>query len=289
MKTRDKVFLANLARRVVLGAYRLFGLDVPTKVRRMGINWDLDLDEGIDFAIYLLRAHERRTIASYRKVVRPGDIVLDIGANIGSHTLPLAARVGASGRVVGVEPTKFAMDKLRRNLALNPEFSDIVVPVQAMLSNSTEGAPPVTLPSSWPLDQSGDVHPEMRSVEQSTVGAEMLTVDALVSRLELPSVDFIKLDVDGYEVAVLEGAENVLRTHAPRIVMELAEYTLVERGRSLDELLEMLVGHGYRIFDEGLKAELPRSLEALRPSMKKGESMNVVLLPGNDPLARTSR
>lgn len=86
------------------------------RVRRDGIHWDLDLSEGIDFAIFLLGGLELRTLRLYRRLVQPGDTVLDVGANIGAHALPLARLVGASGRVVAFEPTQFAFCKLQRNL-----------------------------------------------------------------------------------------------------------------------------------------------------------------------------
>ena len=58
--------------------------------RRGGIVWELDLREGIDFAIYLQGGFEAATLREYGRIVRSGFVALDIGANIGSHTLPLA-------------------------------------------------------------------------------------------------------------------------------------------------------------------------------------------------------
>lgn len=62
--------------------------------------------------------------------------MLDIGANIGSHTLPLAQMVGPSGRVYSFEPTDYAFGKQRRNLSLNPELSKRVNALQSMLVGS---------------------------------------------------------------------------------------------------------------------------------------------------------
>ena len=91
--------------------------------RRGGIVWELDLREGIDFAIYLQGGFEPAALREYRRVVKPGSVALDIGANIGSHTLPLAQIVGPSGRVYSFEPTDYAFEKQLRNLSLNRDLS----------------------------------------------------------------------------------------------------------------------------------------------------------------------
>lgn len=89
-------------------------------VVRDNITYDLNLSEGIDFGIYLANFYERQTRSALSRLVSPGSLVLDIGANIGAHTLHLAQLVGPLGRVLAFEPTEFAFRKLRRNLDLNP-------------------------------------------------------------------------------------------------------------------------------------------------------------------------
>ena len=82
---------------VVLGLRKILGLRNQTIVKRGGIWWDLDLTEGIDFSIYLLGGFEPKTLKLYRNIVKKGDFILDIGANMGSHTLPLALNAGKNG------------------------------------------------------------------------------------------------------------------------------------------------------------------------------------------------
>src|SRR4051812_4172311 len=78
------------------------------KVVRDGIAYELDLSQGIDFAIYLGGIFERDTARALARLVEPSSLVLDIGANIGAHTLRLAKLVGPHGRVLAFEPTDFA-------------------------------------------------------------------------------------------------------------------------------------------------------------------------------------
>lgn len=126
LRTRQKIALATLAASAVRTARRMTGRGVTVTVLRDGFTWDLDLREGIDFAIYLLGRFEASTTRAYEGIVRPGDTVLDIGANIGAHTLPLARLVGPAGRVVAFEPTRYAHDKLLINLSLNAPLQERV-------------------------------------------------------------------------------------------------------------------------------------------------------------------
>src|SRR5689334_21718882 len=115
MKTTHKIAAARSIYHVIHAGRMLFGRTDHEIVRRGGVTYDLDLSQGIDFAIFLGNFYERETKSALRKLVSPGTLALDIGANIGAHTLHLAQLVGADGRVMAFEPTDFAFRKLRRN------------------------------------------------------------------------------------------------------------------------------------------------------------------------------
>src|SRR5258708_21501632 len=122
MKTTHKIAGARAVYGVVRAGRALFGRSDQSIVVRGGISYDLELSQGIDFAIYLGNIYERQTKAALRRLVSPGSLVLDIGANIGAHTLDLAQLVGPNGRVIAFEPTDYAFRKLGRNLDLTPEL-----------------------------------------------------------------------------------------------------------------------------------------------------------------------
>lgn len=89
LSTNAKVAIArNVAAGFRVGR-KVFGRGDQVQTKRSGVNWALDLGEGIDFAIYLLSGFEVATSRRYKQLVQPGDVVLDIGANVGAHTLPL--------------------------------------------------------------------------------------------------------------------------------------------------------------------------------------------------------
>ena len=143
--------MAALLARVARGIRALGGKRDVGVFRRGDIVWELDLKEGIDFAIYL-QGVRARDLAGYRRSCSRSSFVLDIGADIGSHTLPLAQMEGPSGRVYSFEPTDCAFGKQGRNLSLNPEFSRRVNALQAMLVGRSTQEMPEAIPSSWPLD-----------------------------------------------------------------------------------------------------------------------------------------
>src|SRR5580692_6023609 len=118
LTTKTKVALAGAAYKVISSARSIVGKNDGVEVERRGLRWALDLGEGIDFSIYLLGAFEPGTQATLKKLVKSGDVVFDIGANVGAHTLGIAQSVGGSGKVYAFEPADFAFAKLKRNLAL---------------------------------------------------------------------------------------------------------------------------------------------------------------------------
>ncbi len=97
MKTTHKIAGARAIYRVVRAGRAIIGRTDRDIVVRGGINYELDLSQGIDFAIYLGNIYERQTRAALRRLVSPASLVLDIGANIGAHTLHLAQLVGPNG------------------------------------------------------------------------------------------------------------------------------------------------------------------------------------------------
>lgn len=274
IRTKTKIFLAGLVQRGVMAARRLAGLGPVLICRRGGLQWRIDLAEGIDFSIFLLGAFEPTTVAAYRDLVAPGATVIDIGANIGAHTLPLADLAGAKGRVIAVEPTRYAFERMTDNLSLNPGLAARVTPVQAMLLANPDREVAAALPSSWPLHGDREAHPEHGGVCKSTEGARALTLDDLVGSLGLERVDFIKLDVDGYELEVLRGARETLARFAPVILFEHSPYVLVEKGFDPEEMIGILRTAGYGFYQ--LSGQPFGDGAAHLPDIAVGASINVL-------------
>jgi len=280
IKTRTKIALARLACTCILSVRKLAGLSGHAVVSRRGITWDLDLREGIDFSIYLLGGFENRTLDLYAEVVRPGDIVLDIGANIGSHTLPLARLVGESGRVIACEPTRYAIGKMRATIALNPDLAPRITVLQYMLTADANAGLAPAIYSSWPLfGKEEALHRDHGGRLMETTGAATSTLDAVVRDLGIRKVDVIKIDVDGNEQSVLQGASETLLRNRPLILMELAPYLFDYGSRSFETMIQGLAGLHYSLLDADTRKELPLDARALRALIPAGATRNVLLQP----------
>ena len=247
--TATKIGLARWLGRVVRVARRLAGRGSPeVECRRKGIRWSLNLREGVQLALYL-GLYERTTARRLAEFARPGMTVVDVGANVGAHTLPLAQAVGSTGQVVAVEPTGTAFERLCRNRDLNPELAGRIVPVHAAV-----GAPGGSLRpsyfSAWPLEDGGARHPVHRGAARSTANARFSTLDDLVETMGIGRVGLIKIDVDGGELEALEGARTLIRRDHPTVLFELCPYLLTDAGRSATELVTYFTSQGYELLDE---------------------------------------
>ena len=280
LNTAQKIAVASLASKAVRLGRRLVGRGPEVFTNRHGVKWHLDLREGIDFSIYLLGSFEPATVRCYECIVKAGDVVLDIGANIGAHTLPRARLVGDGGRVIAFEPTRYAFEKLLSNIALNPALVACIDAQQTMLVAESSATVAEAIYSSWPLEHRGHVHAEHRGRLMNTTGARAATLDSVLRELNVERVDFVKLDVDGNEHAVLSGARETLRRHRPRILMELAPYVYAETPQAFDALLELMWAMEYSLVEVQGGDLLPRDVGHVRARIPSGGSINVIASTG---------
>ena len=267
--TQTKIKIAKALFFIVSSIRRIFRLKNAGVFRRRGLNWNLDLSQGIDFAIFLQGSFEPETVRFYSKIIQPGDVVIDIGANIGAHTLHFAQLVGPNGRVIAFEPTDYAFSKLQRNLELNPALRNRVVAMQVLL-DSGEGVKPESIPSSWELSgkSTNRKHTVHLGTYNSVDSAVTKTLDSVLSELAISRVEFIKLDVDGYELSVLKGAKNTLEKTSAKIIMEICPYIYQEYGYTLSVILDLL--KQYNMYDF-------KKRKAMLDNIPKNGGINVYL------------
>jgi|WetSurMetagenome_2_1015567.scaffolds.fasta_scaffold85038_2 FkbM family methyltransferase len=280
LKTAQKIAIARVASSCVLFTRRMRGLSKLAIVKRGGIWWSLDLSEGIDFSIYLLGGFEPKTLKLYSKIVKPGDIVLDIGANVGAHTLPLARLVGDDGKVIAFEPTRYAIGKLSANIELNKELSDRISVNQIMLVSNEGETLESEIYSSWPLfEPSKNVHHQHLGKLKETKGAVAVTLDQIVRQMHINTIDFIKLDVDGHEYSILKGGKETLKAFTPIILMEFAPYLYDPLSGQFEAMLHLLSQLNYIISDADTGKRLPPDPQYLRKIIPVGGSRNILLKP----------
>ena len=276
LSTSHKIRIARGLSTTVLSLRGLFGLPAEVVATRRGLSWSLNLKEGIDLAIYVLGGFELRTLRRYAQLIKEGDVVLDIGANIGAHTLPLAQLVGNTGKVFSFEPTAYAFAKQQTNIALNPSLVSRISAHQMMLTGTDADSLPESVYSSWPLEAANDLNDKHHGRLMDTHGSATGTLNMFARSAGIKHVDFIKLDVDGNEHDVLAGAHTVLATSTPTIMLELAPYVYESAPQQFDRLLDDLWHMGYQISDMATGRILPQTSAEIRAMIPKAGSLNVL-------------
>jgi FkbM family methyltransferase len=281
--TKAKLRIARLLSRALVGLRTLLGLSSTVRARRNGLLWELDLNEGVDLAIYL-GLYQRIPEQILKSELMPGASVIDIGANIGAHTLTLVRAVGPKGQVIAVEPTAYAFNKLKKNLELNGISGDRVIAVQCALdSGAGSSNSERKFYSRWPLNAAdGDLHAEHMGKYESASGARFAALDKVLDELRSAGklrgpITFAKLDVDGHELDVLKGAQKLLAEDRPAFLMEVAPHVQDEVPGRFEELVEILHRFGYR-FETGEHGKLlPNSALALRALIPFGASIDAIV------------
>ena len=255
---------------IVLGAPPPPSAPCPATATIGGVTFELDLRQSLHRAVYLnLFSTELRRVVL--PLLRPGDVVVDVGANFGFWSLQ-AAHLGC--RVVAVEPIAATRALLAANAARNG-LGERVEIVAAALSERAG-----TLTVAVPAGESGQasVHPEEgAAVERFDVAAT--TLDELLGDRH---ARLVKIDVEGHEAAVLRGGRRVLGSgQVDFVLLELAGVTLDRGGSSAGELIDLLTASGY-VFVRFVRANeglFPRrsygrlDLEALRAGAFAGDAL----------------
>lgn len=181
--------------------------------------------------------------AAFKTVLGPGGIALDVGANLGCYTLLFAQWVGPAGQVFAFEPAPATFAGLRRHVALN-HADGVVRTVQAAIS-ATSGTAPFF--ANGTQGENRIVTPgETRPVAGLLTLASM-TLDEFCAR-ERVQPDLIKIDVEGFELAVLQGARETIRAGRGSLALfvEMHPTTWREIGVSREDLLAELDHQGLR-------------------------------------------
>jgi FkbM family methyltransferase len=204
------------------------------------------------FLAHLLKAstqqHHRALAPTITRLVPPSGVVFDIGAHAGQYT-KLFARAARRGRVYAFEPASYARSILRTVVWLHRLSNVAVLPVAL---GSESGLATLTIPVKasgsfgFGLSHLGPPSGRWRAVAAETVA--VTTLDRAVAELGVDRLDFIKADIEGWELRLLHGAERTLERFRPHLLLELAGPALARAGDRLDEAFAFLTARGYHAF-----------------------------------------
>ena len=182
------------------------------------------------------------------KFCKPGMIAFDVGANIGEWTLTIANGVGAQGRVYSFEPTPFLFDALKKTVAAN-QINQVIVSPYALSDKSKIMDFYIQYDENElldarlsRLDSPADFKEWITDGEKAKkIQVETITLDEFAVKEKLERLDFIKIDAEGYESAIVEGGLSVLKKFRPNLILECGGVydTEEKRKRMITRLREL--------------------------------------------------
>jgi FkbM family methyltransferase len=207
--------------------------------RVFGCRVGLDLGDYIQRSIYL-GVFEPSESAQVRRYLKPGMTFADVGANVGYYTLLAAAAVGRAGRVLAFEPSPYAFGRLAEAVSRNGLSNVRAVPFGL---GEAEGTRLLAMP-----EAPGNHTPSMvPRGEGRPLEVAVRRLDDCLAEWRVERVDLMKLDVEGFEPNVVEGALGyITRGRVGALLCEFNSHWLERNGTNSEEFFRRLTGLGFR-------------------------------------------
>ena len=218
---------------------------VTRKVLNFSMILDLE-DRGISGELNDKGSREEQLYIVLKEIIKPGDHVIDLGANIGYYPLIARSFVGRSGKVYALEPSPYNFSLLNRNVMLNN--ADDVIETFQLGGGSEPGK--VKFYISERSNQNTMIKELYRFKDQQDFLIKSLEVDVVdISSfiMDKPSIDLIRMDIEGYEVKVLAGLKSAIESGVfkGKIVFECHWPKYDDEHNSIREQLKMVFNNGY--------------------------------------------
>jgi FkbM family methyltransferase len=202
-----------------------------------------NIKESISFEIFCNGIYEADTNRFLYDLLPLNGVFLDLGANIGSVTIPLLKR-RPDLRCVCVEAAPWIFEYLEKNININFPAGSIVLINRALLNKDEE-----VLPFYSPKEKfgKGSLSPVFTD---EAIPVTSIRVDTIVKTYNLKKVDTIKIDIEGFEYFAFEGADDLLSApNAPDILFEFVDWAEKKAGLEAGRAQEFLFEKGYKIYN----------------------------------------
>jgi FkbM family methyltransferase len=214
---------------------------------------------------------EAGDVNSLKSYVKPGGVVIDIGANVGFFTKRFAKWVSDTGYVIALEPESLNFQQLVKNLV--KEKTGTVDKVRAIQGVAAESNGSLKL-------EINPTHPGDHKIALDGVTVKAFTVDSLVQNEPDTRVCLIKIDVQGAEERVLLGARETIQRDLPAIFIELDDEALKRMGSSAERVIMRLTQYGYIMYELGNDDEIS-TIEALS-MCRNGQYVDLLFIAAPD-------
>ncbi len=219
------------------------------KIKRNGVNYFIDLSEGIDLRIFLNIGEEKKILNLKQLLNKDKEsIFIDIGANIGTVSLTLS-QLFKKAKIFSIEPTTFAFKKLKSNLNLNKELKKNIEIHQYFIGNKKRSY----TYSSWKLNFNIKNQHMVHKGSKMKTNDRSISLDNFIKKIN-KKIDFIKIDADGHEFEILRSGIKSIKESRPIIHIEFAPYLHIEYGYSPKKIINLIEQElEYDFYDENLK------------------------------------
>ena len=235
----------------------LYPANSRREVERKGIKYSLDISDYMEHGVYFGYSE-----AAQDELLRLGagkNVIIDVGVNLGA-TLMNFARCSPTGVIIGFEPDEKNFRKAERNLDLN-NFGNVE------LYRNGLGAETATVklfkvnPANQGMNRIFDDRETSIEKDLAYEKIEIIRLDDFVNEHQVDRIDLIKIDVEGYEFKVLQGAEQSLLRYRPILFIELDDENLKAQNDSAELLISFLKKIGYTIYRADNKQEVKLNSE----------------------------
>ena len=220
---------------------KLFGVEVDDyfEVVRQDLKWELNPADFTQREFFWTGDKDHWEMHHIRKIVHPGEVVIDIGANFGYYSLLLAKIVGTAGEVHAIEPQEDVFERLSRHVKIN-KLETCIRPHNFGFSDKP-GVGKLIVRS----ENSGATRIDTGSLDGET---ELSTFDNFCSAQRIDDIAFVKVDIEGAEEKLLLGGKErfpKVRT----ILIEVNPHQLIKSSSSPEKLLALLRSYGFDLFE----------------------------------------
>jgi FkbM family methyltransferase len=192
----------------------------------------------------IFKQHHKPLIPILRRIIPEHGVVLDVGAHAGQYA-KIFSRLASGGQVFAFEPGSYARSILRIALALNRCGNVVVLPLGLGAREGTEILTvPIKRPGSYGFGLS-HFGPKTRWANVKREVVATTTIDRVVELLALPRLDFIKADVEGWELQLVRGGLHAIRRFRPVMLLELSAQQLERAGDDLATAFAVIAELGY--------------------------------------------
>jgi len=204
-----------------------------------GITMTVDISDYIGHYIYF--GFKDNSVSGLLNLVSPNITILDIGANIGFTALNMAKKSQPNGVVYAFEPDPFNFSQLKKNTSQNKQ--NVLIQNVGLGSRTDQ----LKLEVNTFNNRGGNRINNAASANYSVI--DIIRTDDFISTNKIEKVDLVKIDVEGFEMQVLLGADQMLKKDKPVMFIELSDNNLREQGSTAKELIQHLTNLGYSCYN----------------------------------------